>query len=599
MAYSIDGGVRFACRRQASLYPPYKFYDGNHQKFYWNGDLVELADNSGKITQSKKSFLIGALNHGQSPYFSGKIDDVRIYNRALTHSEIKQLAGIVPSCDVVKDGLVGCYPFDGNANDGSGKGNHGIVNGTTLTTDRAGNVDNAYQFSGESWLEAPDSSSLDSPTNAVSISMWIYADAFPELIPIPTDEQPNKTTNAFDLLISKGSTWSSWKSGHRHYSLFVRYDGVLHFKTDPPDVSGSNTNGSYSLPLKKWVHLVVMANTENDGQHIFYVNGEEKLRKTSLGFSTFQANNDPLYIGSAPPMGYQTQRDFQGILDNIRIYNRTLSEAEIQTLYNLGQTDDNRLTVNKTGEGRGTLRAKQKGEDWNFVCKSACTDASDIYPVDSQIILTASPAKGFLFSGWSGDCTGTNKRLTFTMDAAKTCTAQFERDPNLTWHQLTVNLGGTGNGNITASGLNCTQNSCTVFYQQDEVVRLKATRALFSEFVGWTGDCEGTKTVKLTMTEDLTCTAEFKSKFEILVEQTLEAFYANATLDNGELAATQYPQTADNQVRLKEAFWLNIAALMQTDQHLGLSQTQAWPIQMNGIEWLPSDFSRYAIPIWW
>jgi len=48
----------------------------------------------------------------------------------------------------LSDGLVAYYPFNGNANDESGHGNNGIVNGATLTTDRNGNVNSAYSFDG-------------------------------------------------------------------------------------------------------------------------------------------------------------------------------------------------------------------------------------------------------------------------------------------------------------------------------------------------------------------------------------------------------------------------------------------------------------------
>ncbi|MBF0232848.1 MAG: hypothetical protein HQK65_07400 [Desulfamplus sp.] len=49
---------------------------------------------------------------------------------------------------VPRDGLVAEYLFGGNANDSSGNGNHGAVNGATLTTDRFGNSNSAYNFDG-------------------------------------------------------------------------------------------------------------------------------------------------------------------------------------------------------------------------------------------------------------------------------------------------------------------------------------------------------------------------------------------------------------------------------------------------------------------
>ena len=45
-------------------------------------------------------------------------------------------------------GLLGSYPFNGNANDASGNGNNGVVNGATLTADRFGNPNSAYLFNG-------------------------------------------------------------------------------------------------------------------------------------------------------------------------------------------------------------------------------------------------------------------------------------------------------------------------------------------------------------------------------------------------------------------------------------------------------------------
>ncbi|MCP3693720.1 MAG: BACON domain-containing protein, partial [Planctomycetaceae bacterium] len=61
----------------------------------------------------------------------------------------------------LNDGLVAYYPFNGNANDESGNGNNGTVNGATLSTDRNGNAASAYDFDGFSIISVPDSDSLD------------------------------------------------------------------------------------------------------------------------------------------------------------------------------------------------------------------------------------------------------------------------------------------------------------------------------------------------------------------------------------------------------------------------------------------------------
>ena len=75
--------------------------------------------------------------------------------------------GQVPSY-VPTNGLVGWWGFNGNANDESGNGNNGTVNGPTLTNDRFGNPNSAYDFDGSTGnhIEIPFSSSLNSIQNA-------------------------------------------------------------------------------------------------------------------------------------------------------------------------------------------------------------------------------------------------------------------------------------------------------------------------------------------------------------------------------------------------------------------------------------------------
>src|SRR3990167_6219025 len=72
----------------------------------------------------------------------------------------------------LKDCLVAFYPFNGNANDESGNGNDGTVNGATLTTDRFGNTDRAYGFDGNDFMSVNDHASLDFDAD-FSISFWV------------------------------------------------------------------------------------------------------------------------------------------------------------------------------------------------------------------------------------------------------------------------------------------------------------------------------------------------------------------------------------------------------------------------------------------
>ena len=74
-----------------------------------------------------------------------------------SHAVLSQVPSYVDT-----NGLVGWWPFDGDANDYSGNGNNGIVHGATLTTDRFGNARSAYDFDGlDDWIEVPNSNSLN------------------------------------------------------------------------------------------------------------------------------------------------------------------------------------------------------------------------------------------------------------------------------------------------------------------------------------------------------------------------------------------------------------------------------------------------------
>ena len=68
--------------------------------------------------------------------------------------------------------MLAYYPFNGNANDESGNGNNGTVNGATLTTDRFGNVDAAYDFDGNSYIQ---SSGNNLPDGERTVSLWLYS----------------------------------------------------------------------------------------------------------------------------------------------------------------------------------------------------------------------------------------------------------------------------------------------------------------------------------------------------------------------------------------------------------------------------------------
>jgi len=249
------------------------------------------------------------------------------------------------------------------------------------------------------------------------------------------------------------------------------------------------------------------------------------------------------------------------------------------------------LTLTKTGPGRGTLRVIAKNDPARLLCRPDCLEAHRTYTPGEPLTLVAKPVDNFIFTHWSGDCSGTDSRIKFTIDEPKTCTAHFALAPDAVMHALTIQI--SGNGQVTAPqwhSNNC-QQGCTLYYPAEQKLRLKAKAAPLSTFIGWSGDCEGQRqTTPLVMTADKTCSATFQSDFKHVTDDIIDIFYAEAELKNGDLN-THYPRSA-NEACLKEAFWLSTFALMHTDQHYQIIQNG--PTQIHDIDWYTPLAAEYC-----
>ncbi|MDD5559066.1 choice-of-anchor tandem repeat GloVer-containing protein [Candidatus Methylomirabilis sp.] len=155
------------------------------------------------------------------------------------------------------------------------------------------------------------------------------------------------------------------------------------------------------------------------------------------------------------------------------------------------------LTVTKTGTGSGTVTSSPAGI-------SCGTDCSEAYTSGTLVTLTATPATGSTFTGWSGDCPSSGQ---VTMDANEVCTATFTLTPIA--YTLTVTKAGTGSGTVTSSpaGISC-GTDCTEPYASGTSVTLTATPAAGSSFTGWSGDPDCSDG-SVTMTAAKSCTATF------------------------------------------------------------------------------------------
>jgi len=204
-------------------------------------------------------------------------------------------------------GLIAYYPFNGNANDESGNGHNGTVFGNTiLTTDRFGNSNHAFQFDGtDDYIEIENG--LKISNISFSVSLWALMD------------QPKY---AFNCILGQGPM-----SSNTNLHIGFRNNGSQKNFTFDFFNDGLNVPNTYTdAQLHHWVCTY----DANSNERKAYRDGI--LVGNDISFSDYLGSGK-LYIG----IQHLDQRCyFHGSIDDIRIYNRSLTLSEIQQLYHEG-----------------------------------------------------------------------------------------------------------------------------------------------------------------------------------------------------------------------------------------------------------------------
>lgn len=221
-----------------------------------------------------------------------------------------QIPNYVPS-----NGLVGWWPFNGNANDESGNGNNGTVNGATLTNDRFGNIDQAYMFQ----------------SNDITINNYFYNNGWQDYsisLWFNTNNVDQQAQNFFNTYPHDGEGF-----GWNHPNSLNK---ISHWKNEDPDIHiwnifSANPLNYNNVQTDNWVFLTIV---KSNLVYNYYVNGQ--LDKVSI--ATLSALNQltGLRFGSIGSAEF-----FNGKLDDFGIWNRAITECEIQEIYHsqLGSQD--------------------------------------------------------------------------------------------------------------------------------------------------------------------------------------------------------------------------------------------------------------------
>ena len=225
------------------------------------------------------------------------------------------------------DGLVAWYPFNGNAQDESGNGNHGKVIGATLCKDRKGNEDNAYNFDGiNDYIRIEDNDQM----NPVSftVSCWYYG----------TKSFSGAGTNvlvvkSFTKHVAPFYQWILLVGGDEYTNTKGKYrDGNFLFGVSAMAAGNSQVSIDKKNVISLWNQIVGVVDLTLENSRL-YMNGilktENKIKYT--GFNAFPTD---IYIakhGNLDELRHYTP----GHIDDVRIYNKALSANQIKSLYEL------------------------------------------------------------------------------------------------------------------------------------------------------------------------------------------------------------------------------------------------------------------------
>ena len=275
--------------------------------------------------QALNGFTIGRHLVNSANFFNGSIDDVRIYNRALSSQEVKLLynqnqantvAASVPS---ITSGLVGNWTFDGkdmlqNVTDRSGQGNSGFLTNFTATTTVTGKSGQAITFDGVNNKVVFGNVLGSVFTGNYTTCLWV-----------------NYTSTATNRRLIGKALYTDSNSPFGITVNFPSAGKISAYLGTNADVN-SLVSTTANLNNGKWRFLCVQRNGNLQSIWVDGVLDATQSRATSPNTNTqqFTVGHDGSNLGVGTGQ-------FPGSVDDVRVYNRVLSSQEIKLLYNQAQ----------------------------------------------------------------------------------------------------------------------------------------------------------------------------------------------------------------------------------------------------------------------
>jgi len=278
-------------------------------RIYLDGQLDHSCDNGYGIPSNINApILIGCTNL-PALFFKDMVDDVMIFDRALSAEEIwvqyvksQPLEGLISRWELDEGSGTTAYDSVGS--------NHGIIHGAQWTT---GIIGGALNFDGiNDYVEVPDNESQQIKTNQLAVMAWIKLD----------EDIGNIQRRLICKQQTSGICWGLAVCGKGHYGCTGNQ--VLFFDSDG-QTTWYNCLSTTNLALHKWYHIAV---TDAAGAIRIYLDGQLD-HSCDNGYGIPSNINAPILIGCTNP----PQLFFKNMVDDAMIFDRALSDEEIQQIY--------------------------------------------------------------------------------------------------------------------------------------------------------------------------------------------------------------------------------------------------------------------------
>lgn len=303
-------------------------YDGTTQKLYLNGSLVASASTSQTVSVSQ-NLIIGKQSYSDVAYFNGSINNLKIFNTALTQDQVRELytkPELTLPTGIASSALKLDMPMQEGSGtailDGSGNQNHGTGSGITWATGQEYGFQHPLVRSNNPMVfdGADDKVSVGTPsalnnifTGGGTLSAWIN----------PKSDGQNNAGQAFDKSKYAFQVISE-SSGNVKVQFAVTLSG-----------GAARWETPLSVPLNTWTHILVTYDSDNPTTDpIIYLNGSAvTLTETIAPSGTHVSDASSNLILGNRNDGVTT---FDGLLNDLAIWSSTLTANEATSLYNSG-----------------------------------------------------------------------------------------------------------------------------------------------------------------------------------------------------------------------------------------------------------------------